>query len=104
MNKWKECPWYVWALSFLAVLGLTIFIDIQMAQSGKSSRSESEQRKWAGECFFDIGLLILPTILLIYAMCRFRSGLPGGWAIGILLYFAGIYPAMRMWRWWKTHF
>lgn len=104
MKCWKECPWYVWALSFLAVIGLGIFIEIQMARSGKGSRSGSEQRKWMGECFFDMGLLILPTAVLICALWAFQPQLPVGWSIGILLYLAGIYPAMRMWRWLKTHF
>lgn len=101
MKWWKECPWYVWALSFLAVLGISAAVHWRTMR-----RPFSEIRLYfIGEYILDVFLLmILPTFLSILAFHALRLQFPIGWVIGGLFYLTGIYPAVRMWRWWKTHF
>lgn len=108
MKLWKDCPWYVWAFSFLSVgvLMFVIWARFVAAMFRKGSKLDMELWfRFMGEWMLDIfALMMLPTALLTTIGSLLLPEWPIAWIMYLMLYLSGIYPAVRLWRWWKTHF
>ena len=108
MNKWKECPVYIWIFSFLALLVLVFITMFQFLLLMPSFfRGKFPFDRWlsfCGEFLVDLFLLfILPYAILAMTLGTWVAGLWTAWLGFLCAYLLGIYPTVRMWKWRKEH-
>lgn len=103
MKWWKDCPWYVWAFSFLSagVLMFVIWARFVAAMFRKGSKLDMELWfRFMGEWVLDmIVLAVLPLALLTPVLNLLLPEWAIGWVVYPVWYLIGTYAAARMWRW-----
>lgn len=104
MKKWSGCPWYIWVFSFFSLFVLTVITMFRVWLALIQRKVSFDLwLKFVGEFFLDWGILFMLSVMLLSLLIEYFA--PGLWVnLGLpIAYALGIFPAVRMYRWRKSH-